>query len=71
MTNETVNVTAVMMEDRKVVLDDGTVLDMVELHDEEGEVEDIDDAVFATVQLPNGKWFCVHFADFEFPGYLN
>lgn len=60
------DVVAVNVADRQVMLEDGQVLDMASLHEADGdEVEDDEFAVFATVQLPDGKWIAVHFADYH------
>lgn len=64
---ETVSVAAISLSAQQVVLDDGTILEMDTLIDDEGdETDDIELAVVAVVQLTNGKWFVVKFDDFEF-----
>lgn len=68
----TVEVTAINLVDRQIMLADGTILPMTTLHELSGEeTDDIEDAAFATVLLPNGKWVPIVFAEYEEPRALN
>lgn len=64
--NEEIEVISVNLSERKIMLADGQILDMDSLHEADGEeVEDEEFAVYATVQLPDGRWISVHFADYH------
>lgn len=63
--NRTVNVMKINRDTREIMLDDGSVLPMVTLSNADADDVDMEDATFATVQLPDGGWIAVMFEDFE------
>jgi hypothetical protein len=68
----TVSVHAINREDREIMLEDGTILPMTCLHDATGEeTDDMEEAVFATVELPDGRWVPVVLEDYDQPRVLN
>lgn len=60
-----VSVDAINLGTREVFMADGTILPMSALHDDDGEeTDDIDEATFATVELPDGSWIAVMFSNY-------
>lgn len=63
---EDVDVEAIHIGKRKVLLTDGTVVNMDTLIDAHGDdTDDLCQATVAICPLPNGKWIVVEFQNYE------
>lgn len=59
------HIAAINKGQRQVILNDGSICPMASLHESDGEeVDDMEFAVFATVQLPDGTWTPVMFDEY-------
>lgn len=66
---ETIVITAINLDQRIALLEDGSTIPLETLLDDEGdETDDIADAVVAVAPLPNGKWVTIAFSAFKKEG---